>query len=73
MVREMRLGGDRQASVHHAGSGSLPKRDTLCLTRAANLQKILREEEEEEEEWRRKGKGGYGRIGREDRNEKQVG
>lgn len=28
-------------------AGFLPKRETLCLTRAANLQKILRHEERE--------------------------
>lgn len=38
--------GDRPER-HRAGS--LPKRETLCLTKAANLQKILREEEKKEE------------------------
>lgn len=41
-----------KAERHHAGS--LPKRETLCLTKAANLQKILRLEERGTETGRRK-------------------
>lgn len=45
-------------------AGFLPKRETLCLTRAANLQKILRHEEREERE-----KGGEGKENRDERKE----
>lgn len=48
--------GDGETAQRHL-SGSLPKRETLCLTRAANLQKILRQEE-------RRGKGGTVRANR---------
>lgn len=48
--------GDGDTAQRHL-SGSLPKRETLCLTRAANLQKILRQEE-------RRGKGGTVRAKR---------
>lgn len=52
----------------------LPKRETLCLTRAANLQKILRHEERERKrEWGKKGevKGKKGE-GMEEKKECEV-
>lgn len=45
-------------------AGFLPKRETLCLTRAANLQKILRCEERE-----RKGEKGKKREIKEKKEE----
>ena len=56
----MERDGDR-AERHHADS--LPKRDTRCLTKAANLQKMLRQEEKRGKGGRRReyGKGKQGR------------
>lgn len=50
-------------------AGFLPKSETLCLTRAANLQKILRHEERERE----KGGGGEKRDERKWEEEKKEG